>query len=169
MYRGPTSQVAPYFSQLGHFCPQHTNPADFVMSLVSTDFSSQHQEEVDVSCTDNRSAILAQKGDVEAFASQFQQHDTCVQYPSVAETGESNRNSRSLTSPKSQTFRIFWFKTWILLYRNWLNYSRNLMAYGVRGSMYVGLGILLATVWVNLKQDSQHLNDRLSVHFFSGE
>lgn len=172
MYRGPTSQVAPYFSQLGHSCPQHTNPADFVMSLVSTDFSSSHQrEDVDISCTDDRdsSAILAERGDVEAFASQFQQRDTTVQYPRAVGIRESNHNSCSLGSSKSQTLRIFWFKTWILLYRNWLNYSRNLMAYGVRGGMYVGLGILLATVWVNLKQDSQHLNDRLSVHFFSGE
>lgn len=101
-------------------------------------------------------------------------------------------------------------QTGILMERNMINYSRNLLAYGVRLGMYrecyislcckrsldvdsfvVGMGVLLATVWVNLAQtsvkivsvplllssnvfSSPHLthslitqNDRLSVHFFS--
>lgn len=33
--------------------------------------------------------------------------------------------------------------------------------------MYIGMGILVATVWVNLPQLDTHINDRLSVHFFS--
>lgn len=47
-----------------------------------------------------------------------------------------------------------------------LNYRRNLLAYGVRMGMYLGMGVLVATVWVNMAQDDRHINDRLSVHFF---
>lgn len=47
-----------------------------------------------------------------------------------------------------------------------LNYSRNFLAYGVRSAMYIGMGVLMATVWINLDEDDQHIEDRLSVHFF---
>jgi len=58
-------------------------------------------------------------------------------------------------------------QTTILIERNMINYSRNLLAYGVRLGMYLGMGLLLATVWVNLAQTSEKVNDRLSVHFFA--
>jgi len=37
----------------------------------------------------------------------------------------------------------------------------------VRLGMYLGMGVLLATVWVNLAQEATKVNDRLSIHFFS--
>jgi len=55
----------------------------------------------------------------------------------------------------------------VLIQRTMINYWRNLLAYGVRAGMYVGMGVLLGTVWVNLAQTDVKINDRLSVHFFS--
>lgn len=34
-YVGPTSSMLDHFRQMGHECPQHQNPADFVLDLVS--------------------------------------------------------------------------------------------------------------------------------------
>ncbi|KIV85835.1 hypothetical protein PV11_01490 [Exophiala sideris] len=34
-YTGPTSSMLDYFQRMGHECPQHQNPADFVLDLVS--------------------------------------------------------------------------------------------------------------------------------------
>lgn len=48
-----------------------------------------------------------------------------------------------------------------------INYNRNLLAYGVRVGMYIGMGVLVATVWVKLPELDTRINDRLSVHFFS--
>lgn len=33
--------------------------------------------------------------------------------------------------------------------------------------MYAAMGLLLATIWINLGTDSSKIQDRLSVHFFS--
>lgn len=44
---------------------------------------------------------------------------------------------------------------------------RNLLAYGIRMGMYLGMGFLLATIWVKLGNSDSKINDRLSVHFFS--
>jgi len=54
-----------------------------------------------------------------------------------------------------------------LMQRSLLNYRRNLLAYGIRVGMYAGIGLLLATIWVNLGTKDAKINDRLSVHFFS--
>jgi ABC-type multidrug transport system permease subunit len=57
--------------------------------------------------------------------------------------------------------------TTTLTRRNILNYRKNLLAHGILFAMYVGMGILLGTIWVNLAQNDSHIQDRLSVHFFS--
>jgi len=47
--------------------------------------------------------------------------------------------------------------------RNLKNYSRNLLAYGIRFGMYIGMGVLLALAWMRLGTSSNKINDRLSV------
>ncbi|KAI1618479.1 P-loop containing nucleoside triphosphate hydrolase protein [Exophiala viscosa] len=37
-YTGPTSSMLDHFQRLGHECPQHQNPADFVLDLVSQQY-----------------------------------------------------------------------------------------------------------------------------------
>lgn len=36
IYHGPRSEVLPYFASIGHVCPGDTNPAEFLIDLVST-------------------------------------------------------------------------------------------------------------------------------------
>eukprot|EP00238_Polyblepharides_amylifera_P013102 CAMPEP_0196572254 /NCGR_PEP_ID=MMETSP1081-20130531/2340_1 /TAXON_ID=36882 /ORGANISM="Pyramimonas amylifera, Strain CCMP720" /LENGTH=654 /DNA_ID=CAMNT_0041889513 /DNA_START=76 /DNA_END=2040 /DNA_ORIENTATION=+ len=40
VYMGPTSSVLDYFSSVGHSCPGHFNPAEFLVDMVSVDSSS---------------------------------------------------------------------------------------------------------------------------------
>ncbi|KAK5221351.1 hypothetical protein LTR72_006911 [Exophiala xenobiotica] len=37
-YAGPTSPMLDHFRRMGHECPQHQNPADFVLDLVSQEY-----------------------------------------------------------------------------------------------------------------------------------
>ena len=39
-----TEQIRDYFAKLGHPCPQYTNPADFAMDLINTDFEGEHNK-----------------------------------------------------------------------------------------------------------------------------
>ncbi|KAI8956585.1 P-loop containing nucleoside triphosphate hydrolase protein [Daldinia sp. FL1419] len=43
-YAGAARDMLPYFSQLGYQCPQHTNPADFALDLITIDLQEAHRE-----------------------------------------------------------------------------------------------------------------------------
>lgn len=40
LYSGPADQALPYFEDMGHKCPQHYNPAEFLADLISVDSST---------------------------------------------------------------------------------------------------------------------------------
>lgn len=45
LYSGPAGQeVLDHFAALGHRCPDHYNPAEFVADLISVDFSNPEGE-----------------------------------------------------------------------------------------------------------------------------
>lgn len=64
---------------------------------------------------------------------------------------------------KVSSLRTQVWRTGLLMERMALNYTRNLLAYGVRVGMYAGMGFLLATIWVHLGTNDTTINDRLSV------
>ncbi|KAI1479689.1 P-loop containing nucleoside triphosphate hydrolase protein [Daldinia eschscholtzii] len=43
-YAGSAKDMLPYFSKLGYQCPQHTNPADFALDLITIDLQEAHRE-----------------------------------------------------------------------------------------------------------------------------
>ncbi|KAI1412047.1 P-loop containing nucleoside triphosphate hydrolase protein [Hypoxylon sp. FL1857] len=43
-YAGAAKDMLPYFSSLGYHCPQHTNPADFALDLITIDLQEAHRE-----------------------------------------------------------------------------------------------------------------------------
>lgn len=45
VYAGPAAEVLPYFEKLGHKCPEHFNPAEWLADLVAIDHSSPEAEE----------------------------------------------------------------------------------------------------------------------------
>ncbi|TIB61991.1 hypothetical protein E3P77_03917 [Wallemia ichthyophaga] len=151
VYNGNINQLVPYFGKLGYRFPQYSNPADVVMGLVNTDFNNESSADIE-----------------EGGVSQL---DSLVQAWKENGSEDHQHKFESLPPPRKsqpkENFLNFSNKTYTLIQRNLVNYSRNLLAYGVRMAMYVGLGVLLATIWVNLKQSDDRLNDRLSVHFFS--
>ncbi|TIC24313.1 P-loop containing nucleoside triphosphate hydrolase protein [Wallemia mellicola] len=150
VFNSKIDQLVPYFEELGYNFPKFSNPVDVVMELINTDFEKQDSKSIEEGTSSfNR---------LESLVTSWKSHEKFH----VAVTNTSDTQIRS-----SESLSDFVRRTYILSERNLFNYSRNLLAYGVRMGMYVGLGVLLATIWVNLKQSDDRLNDRLSVHFFS--
>lgn len=161
IYQGPTGGVVDWFASLGWTCGERTNPADFMIELVNDDFLSTSDQEKRM---DGQGSI--RKGDTKAFADAWSHRpSTPLALVSSSSNSCSFHSENELASPSA--ISILYSRTSILTKRNFLNYSRNLLAYGIRLGMYLGMGILLATVWVNLSQTDTRINDRLSVHFFS--
>lgn len=44
LYAGPAAAAVSHFAALGHQCPPQYNPADFLIDLVSVDYSSAESE-----------------------------------------------------------------------------------------------------------------------------
>ncbi|TDL20626.1 P-loop containing nucleoside triphosphate hydrolase protein [Rickenella mellea] len=162
MYAGPVDKLDSYVAQvLERPVALHANPTDHALDLVNTDFFSDATEG---------------KNHINELASRWKAHESG--FDSGRNTLEIGRSdAEKAVDPihawsqerrvAKQSLRRAFHQTWILIERNILNYSRNLLAYGVRLGMYLGMGVLLATVWVNLAPTSAKINDRLSVHFFS--
>ncbi|KAG9015259.1 hypothetical protein FRB95_010725 [Tulasnella sp. JGI-2019a] len=165
MYSGPCDQLALYLERgLGHPVPQHSNPTDHALELVNTEFildsdqRGKHIENLSQSWSEYAKAHYDELG-LRGVDS-----DMNAKEGSVHEGIRSFAKQRRLVGRSLQTS---WHQTVILMERNMINYARNLLAYGIRLGMYVGMGVMLATIWVNLAQSSDRINDRLSVHFFS--
>jgi len=48
----------------------------------------------------------------------------------------------------------------------WNRFNRNILAYGIRFSMYGGMAVMMSVIWIRLGYEATTINDRLSVHFY---
>lgn len=59
-------------------------------------------------------------------------------------------------------------QTWTLLQRQWVKARRDMLAYYVRVAMYLGLAILMGTVWLRLSTAQQNIQPFINAIFYSG-
>lgn len=128
--------------EVNHPIPAYHNPADHLLDLVSSDFGEDKTHVLDA-----------------LYASHAAHVEKNPPTPSAQDT------SAYIVRKKPFTHHFKVLGT--LCERNIVNYSRNLLAYGVRLGMYAGMGFLLATIWIRLGNSDGKINDRLSVHFFA--
>jgi hypothetical protein len=149
-----TGTMVNYFTSLGYPCPEHTNPADHFLDLVNTDFMPDPDERAERIDWFARSWIAA--------------HEHHNQMARESESVYHQEPPAEHPAGFWRTTRIAIKQTTILIERNHMNYSRNVLAYGIRLGMYrechscferstslmplpqVGLGVLMATVWTRL-------------------
>ncbi|KLT44207.1 P-loop containing nucleoside triphosphate hydrolase protein [Cutaneotrichosporon oleaginosum] len=142
-FRGTMAEAAARCTDIGYPMPPFQNPADHLLDLVASDFGADKTPVIE--------ALYTAQMEVEAT-------DRAVQ-------GEDDKPQHIKTQKKPLTHDIA--VVGVLCERTVLNYSRNLLAYGVRMGMYLGMGLMLATIWIRLGNSDGKINDRLSVHFFS--
>ncbi|BGP05738.1 hypothetical protein JCM10049v2_001551 [Rhodotorula toruloides] len=166
MYDGRVDDLDNYLASVGSPTPAHVNPADHAIELVNTEFRSGDKGDDNYPPT----------GDFASPAEHLQSRaDLWTNYKAKNLAGSKSTSVEELDahalgrkrSTASQSFVTNMRKTITLSHRAALNYSRNVLAYGIRLGMYCGMGLLLATVWIRLGWTTDKLNDRLSVSFFS--
>lgn len=165
IYFGNVNGVVDYMEEIGLPCPQRVNPADHLLRIVADDsFSSTRSITTNI----GKQICLAELSQIwQENKKRTESIDSMEKGVSLtSKKGGSKDTSVSSFNHKYQFSRLL-FDTRILTIRNIFNYKRNLLAYGVRFAMYVGMGILMATIWVNLAKTDSRINDRLSIHFFS--
>ncbi|KAG5638547.1 hypothetical protein H0H81_012048 [Sphagnurus paluster] len=129
-YSGRVDDLAGYFERWGKPVGRFQAPAEHAMNFLNNDFSSNGSDKAS-SVHDLREYYLSTVNcqepstDLEKFK------------------GPSNEDTDEFGKANSSMQKIFW-NTLVLSERSSKNYSRNLLAYGVRGGMYAGMGLMLA-------------------------
>jgi ABC-type multidrug transport system ATPase subunit len=59
IYHGPRSEILAYFAGIGYPCPADTNPAEFLIDLVSSDETKKNQAKGSQSESEERARLLA--------------------------------------------------------------------------------------------------------------
>jgi ABC-type multidrug transport system ATPase subunit len=132
-FSGSVPEVKPYFDSIGFVMPSQINPAEFILDLTNVDFDS----------------------DVQASQERIEQIQNSWASSPAALTEKSRRSissgGGSFTDIDNEPFnRRIMESTLILLHRSWIKSRRDAVVYGVRFALYLGLAIMMGTVWLRL-------------------
>ena len=139
--------MLPYSSSLGHRCPLTTNPADFVLDLITVDLQDPARETIS-------------RDKISSLATQWDKTTTEKTMPNL--TGASMRIStppelgklkRAMT-PLHTAFPL-------LLRRSFLNYRRSSVIFDARIAQVLGFSIIVALFWAPLKSNYEDVQSRL--------
>jgi ABC-type multidrug transport system ATPase subunit len=132
-YFGHIREVKPYFDSIGFLMPNLTNPADFMLGLTNIDF------ERDTEAARARIAKIQDSWGSSPRASDEKSIATDLSLLSEASLAIQKPNKNSVI-----------MVTQTLLHRSWIKSRRDILVYGIRFFMYLGLAILMGTVWLRL-------------------
>ena len=139
MYNGSVDGVCDYFSSIGYEMPHYMNPAEYIIELANTDFlrdrekAGQQLAQIQTAWSNSKGANMLMdtiKGEISKPA------------------GEVTVTHHSASS---------WTILFTLLHRSYIKSYRDILAYGIRIAMYLGLAIMMGTVWVRLTPDQANI------------
>ena len=130
--------------------PLYINPAEYVIELVNTDFSRDQEK-----------------------SNQQLQHIQHVWANSDAAKALSHNIEAETSGPPSTDREDFgsanpFLIPLALIHRSFIKSYRDVVAYGIRIAMYMGLAILMGTVWLRLDTDQKNINAFTNAIFFGG-
>lgn len=131
--------------------PLYHNPAEFVIDLVNTDFSSDPTAAAERlnhlhKSWANSSEATAVSGKIHAQSSG----------PLPSPTLSMQKSASSFSIP------------FTLMHRSFIKSYRDIVAYGIRIAMYMGLAIMMGTVWLRLAPTQSNIQAFTNAIFFGG-
>ncbi|CAL3962391.1 unnamed protein product [Diplocarpon coronariae] len=147
-YFGSVAGVEGHFQSLGYPMPYPTNPAEFILDLMNVDFDADrnsalerlHQMQLGWARSRERKELVAK---IHATSS-------LIEPPSAP-------------GPSSTSFHTV---VATLVHRSFIKSYRDVVAYGVRMAMYVGLAIMMGTVWLRLESQQSDIQLFINAIFF---
>ncbi|KAJ5340242.1 hypothetical protein N7541_009366 [Penicillium brevicompactum] len=149
-YGGPVANVRNYFNGIGFPVPVSTNPAEFLLDIISADFGNSGGRAVER--VRKIQSAWAESGDANVVAKQVEEQARLAQ--------KAHLSSEVLSRPGP--LRI----TAALLHRSFIKSYRDVVAYGIRIVMYLGLAIMMGTVWLRLHTTQDYIQPFINAIFF---
>jgi hypothetical protein len=127
-----TASIDRFLSDLGYPTPPHANPSDHAISLINTEFydAAHHQHR---SSSEHLAGIAAAWVDVEAKYND-DDADADAEDGGGVDGEVGARVGSGMTMGVAAGMADGWRKTGILTRRNFLNYTRNPVAFGIRST-----------------------------------
>jgi hypothetical protein len=130
--------------------PLYTNPAEFVLDLMNTDFSG------DAITSAQQLAFLHR-----SWTSSRQARGLSDE---IIRAVNSRRDAEKLTERLKK--KNFFSVTFHLVHRQFIKSYRDVVAYGIRLAMYTGLAIMSGTVWLRLTSNQTDIQPYINSIFF---
>ena len=132
------------------------NPAEHVIQLINTDFARDNGE------AEKRLSDLQTAWNDSEMASTLakQIQDCCA---SLDSKGPKTKEHEIATHGPNQ-----FLVPVTLLHRSYIKSIRDIIAYGVRIAMYLGLAILMGTTWLRLATVQENIQSEINAIFFGG-
>ncbi|KAJ6168146.1 hypothetical protein N7497_000989 [Penicillium chrysogenum] len=149
-YGGPVANVRSYFDGIGFPVPASTNPAEFLLDIISADFGNSEGRAAER--VRKIQSVWAESGEANAVAKQVEEQARLAQ--------KAHLSSEDMSRPGP--LRI----TAALLHRSFIKSYRDVVAYGIRIIMYLGLAIMMGTVWLRLHTTQNYIQPFINAIFF---
>lgn len=150
-YFGPINDAPGYFGRISHPIPSTTSPAEFFLDLVNTDLDKNGE------IKDRTAHVIQQWRD----SPERRTLDDGVDKALVS-LSKSDLSSIHLPKPRP------WTVLATLLHRSWTKAYRDVVVYGIRIAMYLGLAILMGTVFLRMQTSQEHIQPFINAIFFAG-
>lgn len=147
-YFGTIQGVESQFESMGYPMPSHTNPAEFLLELLNVDFAS-HRESAQQRLQEMQAAWVSSPKAAELVAK--------------IQAAATNAERLESTRPQKRTL-ITLLMT--LIHRSFIKSYRDVVAYGIRIAMYMGLAIMMGTVWLRLAPAQESIIPLTNAIFF---
>ena len=147
VYAGRGQSMLSHFSILGYDCPVTTNPADFVLDLVTVDLQDPAREAVS---RDKISSLAVHWDNTTAEKKSSNSTGATVQVKAPAELGKLKRAMTPLHVALP-----------LILRRGFLNYRRSSVIIDARIAQVLGFSIITTLFWAPLKSNYEDVQSRL--------
>ena len=144
-----------YFGALGYEMPLEINPAEYLLDLINTEIVRKDDDVLARikhihGAWERSSEAAAIKNDIEIAISHSK--DPTMAGPDIVKMKFARQNAFMVPL--------------VLLHRAWIKSYRDFVAYGIRVVMYLGLAILMGTVFLRLKTNQTDIQPFINAIFF---
>jgi ABC-type multidrug transport system ATPase subunit len=155
-YFGAVTGVIEYFASIGYPMPSQINPAEYMLELVNADFSPVTDSSVEKAPADKVAKIHEAWKLEEGSRTGQQGRDLSLHSSTSQHEVQLNQQMHDAPLP-TQTTSSFVSTVATLLHRSFIKSYRDVLVYGVRIVMYLGLAILMGTVWVRMSPTQDYI------------
>lgn len=144
-----------YFGGIGYEMPLEINPAEYLLDLINTDIAREGDDSK--ARMEHIHLAWAHSEDSRAIKAEIEQAQS-----QVSESEKTGSDISKIKIEKQNALVI----PLVLLHRSWIKSHRDVVAYGIRVVMYLGLAILMGTTFLRLNTTQTDIQPFINAIFF---